>query len=84
MKVAMWETQRYENSIKLIVFQWKLFQIHSQEQETSDLKTIVALRDFLAKGTGGRILRVLESLDLKVQFNGISFDAIIDVIILTQ
>lgn len=38
-----------------------------RQQETADLKTIVALRDFLAKGTGGRILRVLERLDLKVK-----------------
>lgn len=38
-------------------------------QKTNESKTICALREFLAKGNGGRMLRVLESLDLKVNTN---------------
>lgn len=41
--------------------------VHFGHFQVNESKTIAALRDFLSKGNGGRMLRVLESLDLKVR-----------------
>lgn len=47
----------------------KAAQSQINEEKENDQRTVYALREFLSRGTGGRILRVLESLDLKV-FDG--------------
>lgn len=36
--------------------------------QSNDITTIAALREFLVKGIGGRMLHVLESIDTKVTF----------------